>query len=77
MHSFSPNLLPWSFQEIWFTNRERNPNREFRNADELYIPATLKRMPLFNFPLVWNAVQMEKNISRQNLFIKHQRMCSS
>jgi hypothetical protein len=58
-------------------NRERNPNRELRNADDLYIPAhnyaTLKSMPLFNFPQVWNAVGIEKNNSRQNLFIKHQR----
>jgi hypothetical protein len=35
--------------------------------------ATLKRMPLFNFPLVWNAVGVERNNPRQHLFINHQR----
>ncbi len=58
-------------------NRERNLKRELRNANDLYIPAhnyaTLKRMPLFNFPLIWNAVGAERNNPRQHLFIKHQR----
>jgi hypothetical protein len=30
--------VPRSFREIWNTNRERNPNKELRNANDLYIP---------------------------------------
>ncbi len=47
-----------SFYETWITNRSRNPNIAIRIADNLYIPAhnyaTLKRMPLFSLPKVWN-----------------------
>jgi hypothetical protein len=55
-YGFTHNLLPFSFRGIWITNRERIPERELRNADQLYVPqhnyATLKRMPLYSiFPL--------------------------
>jgi hypothetical protein len=36
IRSFSHNLLPWPFCETWITNRERNLNRELRNANDLY-----------------------------------------
>ncbi len=49
MHSFKHNMLPLSFTNMWQTNRNRLPDRELRNADQLYIPphrfATLKRLP--------------------------------
>ena len=58
MHNYSNRKLPFSFSNMWLTNRERLPNRELRNADDLYIQphnfATLKRMQLFNFPRIWN-----------------------
>ena len=58
MHNFYNNKLPFSFAEMWTTNRDRNPNMQLRNADDFVIPAhrfeTLKRMPLFNFPRLWN-----------------------
>ncbi len=59
MHGFYFNTLPFSFREMWLTNLERNPNNiRLRNADDLFIPAhnyvTLKRLPLFNFPMLWN-----------------------
>jgi hypothetical protein len=74
MHSFYHNLLPFSFNEMWLTNRNRQPERELRNADQLYIPphrfATLKRLPLFNFPTVWNAAGNDKNNPRQYVYLK-------
>jgi hypothetical protein len=74
MHSFHHNLLPPSFNEMWSTNRNRQPDRELRNADQLYIPphrfATLKRLPLFNFPAMWNAAGNEKNNPRQHVYLK-------
>ena len=64
MHSFIHNRLPISFARMWIFNRERFAERELRNADQLYVPphrfATLKRMPLFNFPVVWNAEGLDK-----------------
>jgi hypothetical protein len=77
MHSYAHNQLPFSFRNIWQTNRERFPDRELRNADKLFIPhhrfATLKRMPLFNFPYVWNSIGNEKNNPRLNQFISHMK----
>jgi hypothetical protein len=60
MHGFYFNTLPFSFREMWLTNRERNPNNiRLRNAEDLFVPThnyvTLKRLPLFNFPTLWNA----------------------
>jgi hypothetical protein len=78
MHSYFHNSLPFSFRNLWLTNRERLPARELRNADQLYIPAhnyaTLKRMPLFNFPAIWNATGPEKNDPRKHRFIKQMKM---
>jgi hypothetical protein len=58
MHSFIHHKLPFSFNETWTFNRDRNQNRQLRNANELYIPAhhyaTLQRFPLFAFPRAWN-----------------------
>jgi exonuclease III len=58
MHNFYFNNLPFSFREMWQTNRERNPNIRLRNVDDLYVPAhrydSLKRLPFFNFPALWN-----------------------
>ncbi len=39
MHNYSQCKLPFSFSEMWITNRNRNPNVELRNADDFYVPA--------------------------------------
>ena len=39
MHCYHFKKLPLSFNEMWKTNRERNPERILRNADDLYVPA--------------------------------------
>jgi hypothetical protein len=36
MHSFHHNLLLLSFNDMWQSNRNRQPERELRNADRLY-----------------------------------------
>jgi hypothetical protein len=58
MHSFSHNLLPLSFANMWQTNRNRHPERELRNADLLYIPP--HKFATLNFPSVWNLAGDEK-----------------
>jgi hypothetical protein len=64
MHNYINNKLPFSFNETWVFNRDRNLNRLLRNANDLYIPAhnfaTLKRFPLFTFPRLWNEEEDRK-----------------
>jgi hypothetical protein len=75
MHSFYHNTMPTSFNETWITNRARIPERELRDADDLFIPhhkfATLKRLPLFTFPRVWNEEGASKNNPSQYRFLKN------
>ena len=58
MHKYVHNKLPISFAGMWQTNRQRNPDVVLRNADKFYIPPhhyeTLKKLPLFYFPSLWN-----------------------
>ena len=58
MHNFHFNNLPFSFQEMWITNRTRNQAIILRNADDLFITPhhfeSLKRLPLFTLPKLWN-----------------------
>jgi hypothetical protein len=73
MHSFTHNLLPFSFRGTWITNRERIPERELRNADQLYVPQhnyeTVKRMPLFNFLLYEITSLILTNLIQDNIFL--------
>ena len=67
MHNYIHQRLPFSFNETWLFNYMRNPNRELRNANDLYVPAhhfaTVKRFPLFSFPQAWNN---EENTRKSN-----------
>ncbi len=51
MHCYANLKLPLSFHDLWPLNRDVNPERVLRNANNLRIPphhfATIKRMPLF------------------------------
>lgn len=73
MHKFHHGNLPPSFFEHWTTNRVRNPERELRNANDLTIIhhnyATLKRLPIYSFPVNWNS----ENEAKLNP-IEHQYM---
>ena len=64
MHKFKHGKLPFSFNEIWSTNRARNPDVILRNADNFYVPAhnfaTIKKHPLFYFPKIWNEDSNDK-----------------
>jgi hypothetical protein len=75
MHSYHHNALPISFYQMWTLNRDRNPDRVLRNADQLYVPphhfATLKRMPLFNFPTIWNQEDNVKLNPIQHQYLKN------
>jgi hypothetical protein len=74
MHSFYHKKLPDSFNEMWVSNRIRNPDIVLRNVDNLYVPAhhfaTTKRFPLFNFPKVWNDASIIKNNPSQRVFLR-------
>jgi hypothetical protein len=59
----------------WITNRVHIPERELRNADNLFIPAhnfaTLNRIPIFKFPAIWNTTDLDKNKPIQHWFLKN------
>ncbi len=67
MHKYSNLNLPLSFHEVWTLNRNHNPVRLLRNANDLrFLPhnyATLKCLPLFTFPRIWN----EENVTRKSI----------
>jgi hypothetical protein len=73
-HSYLHQRLPFSFNETWTFNRERNPNRQLRNANDLFIPAhnfaTVKRFPLFTFPRLWNEESDRKFIPSPFVYSK-------
>jgi hypothetical protein len=75
MHCYHHNALPIAFHQMWLLNRERNPDRVLRNAGQLYVPphhfATLKRMPLFNFPSLWNQEDNVKQNPIQHQYLKN------
>jgi hypothetical protein len=79
MHSYSykKNKLPLSFHETWTLNLNRNPNCQLRNANDLFVPAhhfaTVKRFPLFTFPLVWNEETERKYIPSHLIYSKQQK----
>ena len=82
MHCFTHNLLPLSFYQMWTLNRDRFPERVLRNADNLHILphnfATLKRMPLFNFPQIWNLENQDKYNPVHHRYLKNlKRLCLS
>ncbi len=59
MHSFHLQKFPPppSINEMWKTNRERNPDRLLRNADDLYVPPyrvefVKKKLPAIAFQLL-------------------------
>jgi hypothetical protein len=72
MHCFVNNRLPFSFNEMWITNRNRNPALQLRNADDFYVPAhrfeTVKRFPYFTFPKLWNEEPVSKHIQSKKIF---------
>ncbi len=75
MHNFSHGRLPFSFADMWITNRERNPNLVLRNADDYYVPAhrmaSVKRFPYFKFPKIWNEANNVKTNPSRHVFLKN------
>jgi hypothetical protein len=78
LHRYIHNKLPLSFNDTWVFNRDRNINRVLRNANELFIPAhhfaTLKRLPLFTFPRLWNEEEDRKFSVSHSSYCKQLKM---
>ena len=74
MHSFTFNYLPPSFHGMWSKNIDRDPAYNLRNADNYYIPpvkfTTLKRLPLFTFPLLWNSELHSKEEMNSRIYLR-------
>jgi hypothetical protein len=80
MHRYSNLNLPLSFHERWTLNRIHNPARPLRNANDLRIPqhnfASLKRLPMFAFPRVWNEEDAVRKIIPSFNLYKKQLKCA-
>jgi hypothetical protein len=79
MHCYANLKLPLSFHDLWPLNRDVNPERVLRNANNLRIPphhfASIKRMPLFSFPQSWNEEEeARKNIPSLNVYSKQLKL---
>ncbi len=74
MHNFAHGRLPFSFSEMWVTNRARNPELILRNADNYYVPAhklaTIERFPYFSLPKTWNEYPEVKRNPNEFAFMK-------
>ena len=76
MHSYVFRKLPFSFNEMWQTNREHPPERLLRNDEEFYVPPyrieLVKKLPLVSFPTAWNnETSVHKSNPAQHIFLKH------
>ena len=76
MHSYTHHNLPFSYEQLWMLNSDhnQNQNRILRNANDLRIPAhhyaSIKRLPLFSFPQIWNAEGERKFIPSLKVYSK-------
>jgi hypothetical protein len=65
---------PPPFHETWTANLNRNPDRQLRNANDLFIPAhhfaSVRRFPLFTFPRAWNDEPERKFIPSHKIYCK-------
>jgi hypothetical protein len=74
VHNYAHKKLPFSFIELWQQNRQLNPVRELRNANDLKIPshhmATVNKFPLFSFPRIWNEENARKHMPSVKMYSK-------
>ena len=65
MQHFIQGFLPASFNSVWLTNEERRPEdmqrRILRNNDQLFVPFSLSKHPLRNFPKTWLEFKILRN----------------
>ena len=78
VHSIYHKYCPPSLHNTWITNSMRNDARDFRNADDLYVPYArtehVKKMSYFTLPRVWNELSEQKftpNPTTFKIAIKH------
>jgi len=74
MHLYANNSLPFSFNESWVRNIERNPGLNLRNAQNYFIKpctyTTIKRLPLFTFPSLWNSENNSKESADTKKYLR-------
>jgi hypothetical protein len=62
MHGIEYGYGQESFTENWPKNAQRGRAYELRNGEDLFIPRcnkeSLRNAPLFNFPILWNALDI-------------------
>ena len=58
MHSIYYQYAPISFENIWLTHTQHNPNYNLRNANDFILPnpriELFKKIPIYSLPNAWN-----------------------
>jgi len=74
MHNFTNKNLPLTFHRMWSKNIERDPAYNLRNSQNYFIqPAkftSLKRLPLFSFPALWNSEHHSKEEQNSKIYLR-------
>ena len=77
MHKFSFNKQPPSFNPVWVTNFQNNPDLVLRNVNNYSVLPhrieLLKRSPLISFPIAWNNCQADKSDTTEKRFLSRVR----
>ncbi len=72
MHSIRYGYGPKSFSNTWKTNANHPNNHELRNNDDFSVDfpnyERFKKMPLYSFPVTWNALDELKNQTNIGVF---------
>jgi hypothetical protein len=72
MHTVYYGTAPTSFNNIWQTQAQRNPELNLRNATDIYVPFPridlFKRMPIYSLPNVWNSSDIVRYYANRTTF---------
>ena len=76
MHKYHHKKQPLSFNGLWITNAERNPDTVLRNANNYFVPThnmeILQRSPLISFVKAWNMSCVSKLNPNLSQYLKDQ-----
>jgi hypothetical protein len=70
MHTVYYGTAPTSFNNIWQTKAQCNPELNLRNATDVPFPQIdlFKRMPIYSLPSVWNSYDIVRYYANRTTF---------
>jgi len=74
MHSVEYKYAPSSFDETWIKNNMRAHERDFRNANDFYLPVprteTFKKSTFYALPSAWNDLSPDIKLQQNKITFK-------